>query len=127
MFSQIENIVGSWKTIDDATGEAKSVVRIYKETNGKYYGVVEQLFRNPDNTCEKCTGENKGKPILGLVIITDMNEKNGNLEGGRILDPESGKTYHASLSIDKKTGKLKVRGSLDKMGIAGRNQFWVKL
>ena len=127
MFSQIEDIVGKWKTIDDKTGDAKSVVRIYKETNGKYYGVVEELFKNPDKKCENCSGENKGKPVLGMVIVTDMNEKNGSLGGGKILDPENGKTYFASISFDKKTGKLKLRGSLDKMGVAGRNQFWEKV
>lgn len=127
MFSQIGNIVGSWKTIDDKTGEAKSVVRIYKATDGKYYGVIEKLFKNPDKKCENCSGDKKGKPIVGMVIITEMNEKNGKLEGGNILDPENGKTYYASIAYDNKTGKLKLRGSLDKWGMAGRNQYWEKL
>ena len=127
MFSQIENIVGSWKTIDDKTGEEKSIVRIYKETNGKYYGVVEKLFKNPDAKCEKCSGDNKDKPVLGLMIITEMNEKNGKLEGGYILDPVNGKKYYASIEYDKKTNKLKLRGSLDKSGMIGRNQFWEKM
>ena len=127
MFSQIENIVGSWKTIDDKTGEEKSVVRIYKETNGKYYGVVEKLFKNPNAKCDKCSGENKDKPVLGLIIVTDMNEKNGKLEGGNILDTVNGKKYYASIEYDKKTGKLKLRGSIDKTGMIGRSQYWEKM
>jgi len=124
-FSQVSNIVGSWKTIDDETGEAKSIVRIYKGTDGKYYGKIEKLFQNPDGKCDKCTGQNKDKPILGLVIITGMKENGDKLDGGNILDPGNGKTYYASLSIEK-DGRLKVRGSLDKWGVAGRSQFWVK-
>ena len=127
MFSQIEDIVGRWKTIDDKTGDAKSVVRIYKDTNGKYYGVVEELFKNPNKKCENCSGENKDKPVLGMVILSDMNEKKGSLEGGRILDPENGKSYYVSINFDKKTGKLKLRGSYDKMGVVGRSQYWEKL
>ena len=124
-FSQVSSIVGSWKSIDDETGEAKSVVRIYKGTDGKYYGKIEKLFKNPDDKCDKCEGENKDKPIVGMVIITGMKENGDKLDGGRILDPGNGKTYYASLSIDK-DGRLKVRGSLDKFGVAGRSQYWVK-
>jgi len=125
-FSQVNNIVGSWKTIDEKTGEAKSVVRIYKESNGKYYGKIEKLFQNPDGKCVNCKDANKDKPILGMVIITDMTEKGDKLEGGQILDPSEGKKYYASISYDKESGKLKLRGSLDKLGMLGRNQIWEK-
>ena len=124
-FSQVSNIIGSWKTIDDATGEAKSIVRIYKGTDGKYYGKIEKLFQNPDGKCDKCKGENKDKPILGMVIITDMKEKGDKLDGGTILDPANGEKYYATISYEK-DGRLKLRGSLDKLGMLGRNQFWVK-
>ena len=124
-FSQVGNIVGSWKTIDDSTGEAKSIVRIYKGTDGKYYGKIEKLFQNSDGKCDKCKGENKDKPILGMVIITDMKENGDKLDGGFILDPANGKKYYASISYES-DGRLKLRGSLDRFGGLGRNQFWVK-
>ena len=124
-FSQVSSIVGTWKTIDDKTGEAKSIVRIYKETNGKYYGKVEKLFQNPNGKCDKCKDENKGKPILGMVIITDMKEKGDKLDGGYILDPADGKQYSATISYDKDSGKLKVRGYIG-ISVVGRNQYWVK-
>ena len=125
-FSQVSNMVGKWKTIDDKTGEAKSVVCIYKADNGKYYGRIEKIFEDPDAKCDKCKDENKGKPIVGLVIITDMKEKGDKLEGGFVLDPENGEKYYATISYDKGSGKLKLRGSLDKLGVLGRNQYWVK-
>ena len=124
-FSQISNIVGSWKTIDDKTGEAKSMVRIYKEADGKYYGRIEKLFQNPDAKCDKCKDANKDKPILGMVIITDMKEKGDKLDGGYILDPANGEKYYVTISYEK-NGKLKLRGSLDKLGVLGRNQYWEK-
>ena len=125
-FSQVSSIVGSWKTIDDETGEAKSIVRIYKETNGKYYGKIEQLFKNPDNKCVNCKGEDKDKPILGLIILTDMKENGDKLDGGSILDPANGKKYSATISLEK-DGRLKMRGSLGKAGLIGRNQYWEKV
>ena len=125
-FSQVSEIVGRWKTIDDKTGEEKSLVRIYKAEDGKYYGKIEKLFKNPDNKCVNCKGENKDKPILGMIIITDMKEKGDKLDGGFILDPANGETYYVTISYEKSSGKLKLRGSLDKWGVMGRNQYWVK-
>ena len=125
-FSQVNNIVGRWKTIDDKTGEVKSIVLIYKDQNGKYYGKIEKLFKYSDAKCEKCKDENKNKPILGMVIITDMKEKGDKLEGGLILDPENGEKYYVTISYEKESGKLKLRGSIDKFGVIGRNQFWEK-
>jgi uncharacterized protein (DUF2147 family) len=125
-FSQVNSIVGRWKTIDDKTGEAKSIVRIYKGTDGKYYGKIEKLFQNPEGKCDKCKDANKDKPILGMVIITEMKEKGDKLDGGFILDPANGEKYYATISYDKDSGKLKLRGSLDKLGVIGRNQYWDK-
>lgn len=123
--AQVENIVGTWKTIDDKDGSEKSVVSINKSSNGKYYGKIEKLFKEPNKKCDACEGANKGKPIVGLVILNDMVEKNGTLTGGTILDPANGKVYRCNISFDAKTGKLKVRGSLDKKGLLGRTQTWV--
>ena len=54
--------VGLWRTIDDETGKAKSLVRI-TEVNGELQGTIEKLFREPneDQTprCDKCTGDKK--------------------------------------------------------------------
>ena len=44
-FAQADKIVGKWKTIDDKDGSAKSIVYIFKATNGKYYGKIEKLFK----------------------------------------------------------------------------------
>ncbi|MCE1155629.1 MAG: DUF2147 domain-containing protein, partial [Bacteroidales bacterium] len=58
-FAQVAQILGKWKTIDDADGSEKSIVYIFKATNGKYYGKIEHLFKNPDKLCTECDGELK--------------------------------------------------------------------
>ena len=125
-FSQIDKIVGKWKTIDDKDGSTKSIVFIFKATNGKYYGKIEKLFKNPDKVCTECEGSNKDKPILGMMIINGMVLKDGILTNGTILDPNNGKIYKCNISYDPQTGNLNVRGSLDKGGWIGRSQTWIR-
>ncbi|MFX7792804.1 hypothetical protein ABTK00_20420, partial [Acinetobacter baumannii] len=39
--------VGLWKSIDDATGKPKALIRI-SENNGELSGKIEKLFRAPE-------------------------------------------------------------------------------
>ena len=50
--------------------------------------------------------------------------KNNQLVGGKLLDPESGNFYYGK--IYPKDGKLVLRGSVDKFGLLGRNQTWIR-
>lgn len=122
--AQVSGMLGDWKTVDDKTGEVRSIVHVYKATDGLYYGKVLQLLKgDPDAVCKECTGPDKDKPVKGMVIIRGMKEDDGELVGGRVLDPESGKFYFGKLYL--KDGKLVLRGSLDKRGFLGRNQTWI--
>lgn len=118
-------LLGEWITVDDATGEQKSIVRIYQADNGKYYGTIIQLLEENGETavCTECTGEDHNKPIVGLTIIRDMQLKDNELRGGKVLDPDNGKFYYAKVYL--KNGKLILRGSLDKAGLLGRSQTWL--
>jgi uncharacterized protein (DUF2147 family) len=118
-------LLGEWITVDDATGEHKSIVRIYQADNGKYYGTIIQLLEENGETavCTECTGEDHNKPIVGLTIIRDMQLKDNELRGGKVLDPDNGKFYYAKVYL--KDGKLILRGSLDKAGLFGRSQTWL--
>ncbi|MEN0002727.1 MAG: DUF2147 domain-containing protein [Bacteroidota bacterium] len=103
--------LGTWKTIDDATGDAKSHVEIY-EQNGKVYGKIVKLLKSePGVVCDECKGKKKGKPVLGMVIIEDLQKGGDVLEKGTILDPENGKEYKCKIWFEEgKTDELKLRG-----------------
>jgi uncharacterized protein (DUF2147 family) len=127
-FGQVSKIVGKWKTIDDKDGSAKSVVFIFKATNGKYYGKIDKLFKEPEKLCTECGGSNKNQPILGMMVINNMLDEDGQLTGGTILDPKNGKIYKCNIKIDSDdVDKLSVRGSLDRGGLIGRSQTWIRL
>ena len=126
--AQVQQIVGEWITVDDKTGEQLSVVKIFKATDGLYYGkIVELLVGNQDEKCVACTGADKDKPVVGLIIIRGFQEKDGKLvsgDKGRVLDPDNGKFYYGKIWLED--GKLILRGSLDKKGILGRSQTWIR-
>lgn len=121
--AQVNQIVGDWTTIDDKTGEARSIVHIYKATDGLYYGKIASLLvGDPQEKCVECTGADKDKPVVGLIIVRGFHEEDGQLVGGKVLDPENGKLYYGKLFL--KDGHLVLRGSLDKRGFLGRSQTW---
>lgn len=126
LMSQAQDVVGNWKTFDDETGEAKSIVQIY-EQGGKMYGKVIEIL-NPakrDAKCQNCKGSDKDKPIIGLVIIKGLSKDGNEWNGGQILDPNKGKLYKCSMSLEGKD-VLKVRGYVG-ISLLGRTQTWKKV
>lgn len=124
--SHAQTALGKWKTIDDETGKAKSVVEIY-ENNGKIYGKIVEIFdkTKEGKLCSECEGAKKNKPILGMVILEGLSKKGKNWEGGTILDPNSGKVYKCTISLENKD-KLKLRGYIG-ISLIGRTQYWERI
>jgi uncharacterized protein (DUF2147 family) len=97
-----QSIVGKWKTIDDETGEAKSIVELFLKSGKMYAKVVEVLdVANKNSLCQKCSGEDKNKPILGLTIIKGLSKEGVEYTSGEILDPKNGKLYKCAISLEK--------------------------
>ncbi len=120
--------VGRWKTIDDVTGKVKSVVTIWEE-KGKLFGRVQKLVdpdpKDPNPTCDDCSGEQKGQPVVGLKILWDLQKDGDAWSGGTILDPANGKTYKCLVSMEDGGAKLKVRGFVG-LSLLGRTQYWLR-
>lgn len=121
-----ETPVGLWKTIDDKTGQPKSLVRI-TESNGVLTGKVEKLMRKPDEDqnplCTECEGELKDKPVLGMTILNGLKKDGAEWSGGTILDPKNGKTYKSKLAVIEGGKKLSLRGYIG-VPMFGRSQVW---
>jgi len=107
-----QSVVGKWKTIDDESGKPRSIVEIYQK-DGKLYGKIIKLFREPgeeaDPVCDKCPGKLKNKKVIGLEIIQGLSQSGDTWNGGKILDPESGKLYDCKIWL-KNDKELNVRG-----------------
>ena len=120
--------VGSWTTSDDETGKPKSVVEIYEARDGSLAGRVDEILqsdRGPNPVCDKCSGANKDKPVKGMVILWGIKQKGNTWEGGKILDPASGKVYSVKVTPTEGGSKLEVRGFMG-FSLLGRTQTWVR-
>ncbi len=117
--------IGTWLTIDDETGEAKSHIQIF-EKDGKQFGKITKVMRSSLNhLCDQCEGERKNQPVLGMVIIEDMALKKGYWQGGRVLVPREGKWYRLNYWLKPgDSDRLVVRGY---MGLFYRTQEWQRV
>lgn len=123
-FSQADKIVGIW-----LTAEGESQIRIFKATNGKYYGKIEWLKEDKDkkDTNNPVEAE-RDKTILGLTILKgfSFNEKDNKWDSGTIYDPDNGKTYDCFMWFENDPSTLKIKGYILGMKFVGRETSWKK-
>ncbi|AIF48586.1 DUF2147 domain-containing protein [Dyella japonica] len=118
--------VGTWKTIDDETGKPKSIVKITDEGGELKATVLEvlQSDEGPHPICKNCDGERKDKPIEGMNIMWGVHKDGDTVwDGGKILDPKTGKIYKVKLQPSDDGSKLTVRGYIG-FSLLGRSQEW---
>ena len=129
VLGQTATPAGLWKTIDDETGTERSFVRIV-EVNGELRGTVEKIFARPDDNpghlCEKCKGDRKDKPVIGMTILWGLKNAGGVWKGGEILDPDNGKIYSCKMTLSENGKELNVRGFIG-ISLIGRTQTWHRL
>lgn len=121
-----QSVIGKWKNIDDEDGKAKGVIEIY-EKNGKIFGKVHEILDPKDRNklCINCSGEDKNKPILGMVVIKGLHKDGHEYNSGTILDPKKGKLYRCYITLESKD-VLKVRGYIG-FSLFGRTQYWYRV
>lgn len=122
--------VGYWKTIDDKTAEVKSIIKIWIAEDGTLKGRIEKIFpkegEDPNPKCDKCKGDKKDQPILGMQVMWDFKGSGPEWKNGEILDPENGKVYNCQLTVIENGQKLKVFGYIRVIFKIGRSQTWIR-
>ncbi len=120
--------VGRWVTVDDNTGKDRSIVTI-TERDGKIFGHIEKLIlepsEDPNPKCDKCPDEKKDQPVIGLEILWNLKKDGEEWSGGKILDPDNGKSYKCWIQVIDEGRRLKVRGYIG-ISLLGRTQYWKK-
>jgi len=123
-YGQADKIVGIW-----VPAKGTSQVRIFKATNGKYYGKVEWLKEDKDKLDVNNPEEaQRSKKIWGLMILKDFtyNSEKNRWEGGTVYDPDNGKTYDSYVWFDGDDNTMTLKGYVLGMKFIGRAEDWVR-
>jgi uncharacterized protein (DUF2147 family) len=130
--SSLPSPVGQWKTVDDVTGQIKSIVQI-REQDGVLYGTVVEVFNPPapHPLCIHCPGAFKDRPVVGLEILWGLRKSGADKSGpewtgGQVLDPENGKIYRCNLTLADNGQTLRLRGFIG-FSLFGRTQRWLRV
>ena len=125
---QDQSPAGTWRTIDDKTGQAKAIVAI-ASVNGELQGTIEKIFVPPapeeNPLCTRCADQRRNKPVVGMQILWGLKRHGSEYTGGWVLNPEDGKTYRAKLRLVDGGRKLEVRGFVG-LSLFGRTQTWIR-
>jgi uncharacterized protein (DUF2147 family) len=116
-------ILGTW-----FNAEKSAKIEILK-SGSKYIGKIswiELKGRDPKTILDSKNSNPslQKRPIMGLTILENLSYKNGTWEGGKIYDPESGKTYSCELKLKNKE-ILEVKGYLG-FSWVGKTVEWTK-
>lgn len=118
---------GHWNTVDDLTGEVKSLV-VIREVKDALDGQIEQVYNPPvpNPLCIRCKGSLKDRPVVGLQILWGLRKNGSEWTDGHVLDPETGNIYRCSVALEDGGKILKVRAYIG-FSFLGRTQHWVRL
>ena len=117
---------GRWLTFDGAPRERRSLVEVTRR-DGKIAGRIAELYlkpgEDPDPRCDDCPGEAKGQRIRGLAILSLEAEPGGATYRGNVLDPDEGKVYRCTVTLEEGGRRLVLRGYVG-VPLFGRSETW---
>jgi uncharacterized protein (DUF2147 family) len=103
------NIVGDWITED------RSAVITISRCGSSVCGRIGRALVNkpnfPKTDVHNPKPQLRGRPLIGLQILSGFIATADRWDNGRIYDPESGKTYRSRLKLNP-DGSLKVSGCI---------------
>ena len=119
---------GFWKSIDEQ-GKVTAFWKLWVDGNELKGSIIKVPGKPADEVCSACGGDSKqfaNKPIAGTTWMFGFKKDGDKWAKGKIVDPKEGKVYWASVTPINGGSEVRMRGSLDRWGLAGRTQTWKK-
>ncbi|MES2330623.1 MAG: DUF2147 domain-containing protein [Bacteroidota bacterium] len=112
-----DNITGVyWSPHKDAK------IEIYKRGD-KYFG-KSVWVANPRKDTENPDRALQSREVQGIELLTNFTFDRDTYKGGKIYDPESGKTYSCKINLEGNS--LKVRGYIG-IALLGRTEIFERI
>lgn len=116
--------LGKWRTLDDKTGKPMTVTEVYMAKNGTMAAKIVENLGLPA-TCTTCSGEYKNKPVVGMVTLWNLKQKNGVWSDGNGYKPSEDTKFRAkSVKLIDGGSKLEVTGC---KAVFCRSATWVRV
>ena len=113
--------VGNWQFVDGTKTTFITTMEEGGQLKAKITKVTRDGKEDPAAACGKCSGENKDKPMAGLLILWDTKKDGDGWKDGKLLDPESGRIVNGKIEIAEGGKKLNVKGSV---AFLSKTQVW---
>lgn len=94
-YSASQSPVGYWKTLDNETGQPKTIIQIWKTGDQQLAGKVVKIFNQQQHPMN-------GKVVLGL------HGQENQWHQGELVDINNGQTYPCSVQLSENGKKLNV-------------------
>lgn len=128
-FASEDAILGYWYT-----AQKETLLEIFEEDgacHGRILWLAEPRYPegDPDGGELRRDRENpdpdlQDVPIIGLVFIEGLEYAGDTrYKGGRIYNPDNGKTYKCTMQVEE--DRLKVRGYIG-ISLLGRTEYWTR-
>lgn len=118
-----DQVCGTW-----LNEEGSSQIEIYEEA-GQFFGRISWLKQPSGRNGQPLTDRNnpdpelKDRPILGMVLISDLEYRRGAWTKGHIYSPKRGQTADCSIKI-RKDGTLQLTVS---KSFFSTTQIWTRV
>ena len=116
--------IGKWKTLDDKTGKVTSVTEVYAAQNNTLAAKIVETVGGK-TICEECSGQYKGKPLVGIAVLWNLKANNDGTWGdGKGYKPSEDRNFNAkSVKLIDGGKKLEVKGCV---ALICRTATWVR-
>ncbi|MBO9712526.1 DUF2147 domain-containing protein [Sphingomonas sp.] len=114
-----QSVVGVWRT-NDGNADVK-----VDRCGQKMCGTVLRILnpKAPKTDTQNPDASLRNRPMVGLVVLSGYQWKDGGWQGGKAYDAKSGKSYNSSIAVGK-DGKLGVTGCV--MFIC-QTRYWTRV
>jgi uncharacterized protein (DUF2147 family) len=121
IYAQADKVNGIW-----VPAKGTSQVKIYRATDGKYYGQVVWMDEKEKLDVNNPNEKLRKQKILGTIVLRNFTYNAGKKQwvGGTIYDPDNGKTYDCYMWFEGDDNLLKIRGYVLGMRFLGRSENW---
>lgn len=111
--------VGYWKSIDKTTGKTKHIIQIWQAQDKTLTAKIVKVFPNYKDKQDQL--------ILGAVILSGLMAHENQWKGGKMIDPDNGKSYPCSIGLAENGKKLNLKGYQLGIPLLSKSQTWERV